>query len=134
VYVLPTGITRLMHVLYAASYMLLLHMSISFLLVPEISSLQRKCSEMDIPREEEVATYYKLRQQLDKLGKEMQQFIVMPKYCVPFLQPGRMVKVGHRLYRRIMLMQCMCILYNSVPYTIRVFCTFFPCSFCVRTG
>ena len=64
----------------------------------EIGVLQKRYNEMDIPREEEVATYYKLRQQLDKLGKEMQQFIVMPKYCVPFLQPGRMVKVGHLVY------------------------------------
>ncbi|XP_065904897.1 exosome RNA helicase MTR4-like isoform X1 [Dysidea avara] len=59
----------------------------------KIGVLQKRYNEMDVPREEEVATYYKLRQQLDKLGKEMQQFIVMPKYCVPFLQPGRMVKV-----------------------------------------
>jgi len=61
----------------------------------EIGILQKKYNEMTIPHEEEIATYYKLRQQLDKLGKEMHQFIVMPKYCVPFLQPGRMVKVGY---------------------------------------
>jgi len=65
-----------------------------FLPYLEIGVLQKRYNEMTIPHEEDIATYYKLRQQLDKLGKEMQQFIVMPKYCVPFLQPGRMVKVG----------------------------------------
>ena len=56
--------------------------------------MQKKYDELSIPREEEIASYYKLRQQLDRMGREMQTFIVSPKYCVPFLQPGRMVKVG----------------------------------------
>ena len=60
----------------------------------EVVRLQKKHDELVIPREEEIASYYKLRQQLDRLGREMQTFIVSPKYCVPFLQPGRMVKVS----------------------------------------
>lgn len=60
----------------------------------EVATLQKKYDELAIPREEEIASYYKLRQQLERLGREMQTFIVSPKYCVPFLQPGRMVKVS----------------------------------------
>ena len=60
----------------------------------EIAVLQKKYDELVIPREEEIASYYKLRQQLERLDREMQTFIVSPKYCVPFLQPGRMVKVS----------------------------------------
>uniref|UniRef100_A0A3Q2Z7V1 Exosome RNA helicase MTR4 n=1 Tax=Hippocampus comes TaxID=109280 RepID=A0A3Q2Z7V1_HIPCM len=48
---------------------------------------------IEIPNEESVVTYFKIRQQLAKLGKEIQEFIHKPKYCLPFLQPGRLVKV-----------------------------------------
>ena len=63
-------------------------------MITEVTALQKKYDELSIPREEEIASYYKLRQQLERLGREMQTFIVSPKYCVPFLQPGRMVKVS----------------------------------------
>ena len=63
-------------------------------LVTEVTTLQKKYDEVIIPREEEIASYYKLRQQLERFGREMQAFIVAPKYCIPFLQPGRMVKVS----------------------------------------
>ena len=66
-------------------------------LITEVATLQKKYDELNIPREDEIASYYKLRQQLERLGREMQTFIVSPKYCVPFLQPGRMVKVRNLL-------------------------------------
>lgn len=51
---------------------------------------------MEVPNEDQVASYYKLRQQLDNLGKDLLTFIQKPQYLLPFLQPGRLVKV--RLY------------------------------------
>ena len=78
--------------------MLLLFFSIcqshicKFDLITEVTTLQKKYDELNIRREEEITSYYKLRQQLERLGHEMQTFILSPKYCVPFLQPGRMVK------------------------------------------
>lgn len=58
--------------------------------------VQDKQSELDAIRiadEATIASYYHVRDQLDKLGKQFQEFITRPQYLVPFLQPGRMVKV-----------------------------------------
>lgn len=59
----------------------------------EIKKLEEQYHAIRIPNEENVVTYFKIRQQLAKLGKEIQEFIHKPKYCLPFLQPGRLVKV-----------------------------------------
>lgn len=59
----------------------------------EIKKLEEQYHAIEIPNEEGVVTYFKIRQQLAKLGKEIQEFVHKPKYCLPFLQPGRLVKV-----------------------------------------
>lgn len=64
-----------------------------FLCHKEITKLEEQYHAIEIPNEESVVTYFKIRQQLAKLGKEIQEFIHKPKYCLPFLQPGRLVKV-----------------------------------------
>ncbi|XP_053724752.1 exosome RNA helicase MTR4 [Synchiropus splendidus] len=61
--------------------------------VEKIEKLEQQYNAIVIPNEESVVTYFKIRQQLAKLGKEIQEFIHKPKYCLPFLQPGRLVKV-----------------------------------------
>lgn len=43
-------------------------------------------------------TYYRIRQQLKKLELQLEEFVHMPKYCLPFLQPGRLVRVGSLSY------------------------------------
>lgn len=58
-----------------------------------MKKLEEQYNAIEIPNEESVVTYYKIRQQLAKLGKEMEDYIHKPKYCLPFLQPGRLVKV-----------------------------------------
>lgn len=58
--------------------------------------VEKKQKEIDclkIPLESSIATYYHIRDQLDKLGKEFRSFLTRPVYLTPFLQPGRMVKV-----------------------------------------
>lgn len=58
--------------------------------------VQKKQKEVDgitIPMESSIATYYHIRDQLDTLAKQFRAFITAPTYLVPFLQPGRMVKV-----------------------------------------
>lgn len=62
-------------------------------IVEKIKKLEDQYNEIEIPNEESVVTYYKIRQQLAKLGKEIEEYIHKPKYCLPFLQPGRLVKV-----------------------------------------
>ncbi|TRY65301.1 hypothetical protein DNTS_015452 [Danionella cerebrum] len=55
--------------------------------------VEKDYNAIRIPNEESVVTYYKIRQQLAKLGKEIEEFIHKPRYCLPFLQPGRLVRV-----------------------------------------
>ncbi|KAJ3605916.1 hypothetical protein NHX12_027959 [Muraenolepis orangiensis] len=59
----------------------------------KLNKLEEQYHAIHIPNEENVVTYFKIRQQLAKLAKEIQEFVHKPKYCLPFLQPGRLVKV-----------------------------------------
>lgn len=59
----------------------------------EVKSSEEQYNRIVIPNEESVVVYYKIRQQLARLGKEIEDYIHKPKYCLPFLQPGRLVKV-----------------------------------------
>uniref|UniRef100_A0AAR2KCY0 Exosome RNA helicase MTR4 n=1 Tax=Pygocentrus nattereri TaxID=42514 RepID=A0AAR2KCY0_PYGNA len=59
----------------------------------KMKNLEEMYNAIEIPNEDSVVTYYKIRQQLAKLGKEIEEYIRKPKYCLPFLQPGRLVKV-----------------------------------------
>ncbi|XP_023590730.1 exosome RNA helicase MTR4 [Trichechus manatus latirostris] len=62
-------------------------------LFTEVKKSEEQYNKIVIPNEESVVIYYKIRQQLAKLGKEIEEYIHKPKYCLPFLQPGRLVKV-----------------------------------------
>ena len=61
----------------------------------EVKELEAKRDTITIEDEDKVTNYYRIRQQLQKLEKEMQAYITKPIYCVPFLQPGRLVRVEH---------------------------------------
>ncbi|XP_073685150.1 exosome RNA helicase MTR4 [Garra rufa] len=61
--------------------------------VDKMKKLEEEYNAIRIPNEESVVTYYKIRQQLAKLGKEIEEFIHKPRYCLAFLQPGRLVRV-----------------------------------------
>ena len=61
----------------------------------EVKELETKRDAITIEDEDKVTNYYRIRQQLQKLEKEMQTYITKPIYCVPFLQPGRLVRVEH---------------------------------------
>ena len=57
-----------------------------------------KCSAQEnvtVDNEEEASSYYRLRRQIELLGRQMNKIILSPKYCLPFLNPGRLVKVRH---------------------------------------
>ncbi|XP_057258622.1 exosome RNA helicase MTR4 isoform X1 [Pezoporus wallicus] len=62
-------------------------------IVERVTKLERQYNKILIPNEENVVIYYKIRQQLAKMSKEIEQYVHKPKYCLPFLQPGRLVKV-----------------------------------------
>lgn len=48
---------------------------------------------MNIPNETSISTYYNIRQELNNLGEAFRSFLTQPKYLLPFLQPGRLIKV-----------------------------------------
>ncbi|BFZ16903.1 hypothetical protein BsWGS_19942 [Bradybaena similaris] len=65
--------------------------------IPELlEKLQKKESAykaLDIEDEDSISAYFRIRQQLDSLARELKHFILKPAYLLPFLQPGRVVKV-----------------------------------------
>ncbi|THG94033.1 hypothetical protein EW026_g7353 [Hermanssonia centrifuga] len=56
---------------------------------------ERKLS-MNVPDEELVAEYYGYRQQLDQMQADFREVITHPNYSLPFLQPGRLVKIKYK--------------------------------------
>ncbi len=51
---------------------------------------------MNVPDEELVAEYYGYRQQLDQMQADFREVITHPNYSLPFLQPGRLVKIKYK--------------------------------------
>jgi ATP-dependent RNA helicase DOB1 len=67
--------------------------------VPSFAELKREEETKDstvIPDEQLVAEYYEYRQQLDQMGQDFRDVITHPNYSLPFLQPGRLVKVKYQ--------------------------------------
>ncbi|XP_046332583.1 exosome RNA helicase MTR4-like [Haliotis rufescens] len=65
-------------------------------LVEKLRQKEEDYRSMKIQNEDQVASYFKIRQQLDNLGHDMMHFIQKPAYLLPFLQPGRLVKVKNK--------------------------------------
>ena len=66
-----------------------------------VPRLEKKLKELEDERdafkiddEETVASLYELRKQLDEYADDVRDVIHHPDYCLPFLQPGRLVKVS----------------------------------------
>lgn len=64
--------------------------------IPGLDALQEQYDSMQVDREDEVAAYYKVDQQLNKCRSELRDFIFKPQYVVPFLQAGRMIRVRNK--------------------------------------
>ncbi|KAH8110971.1 antiviral helicase [Phellopilus nigrolimitatus] len=65
------------------------------LLEEELKKAEEKKLTFKIPDEKLVAEYFDYRQQLDQMGADFREVITHPTYSLPFLQPGRLVKVKH---------------------------------------
>ncbi|THH17164.1 hypothetical protein EW146_g3591 [Bondarzewia mesenterica] len=63
------------------------------LLEDQLQKAEEEKSTFVIPDEELVEEYYEYRQQLDQMTADFRDVITHPNYCLPFLQPGRLVKV-----------------------------------------
>ena len=61
----------------------------------ELHDLTMQRSGMDIEDEGLIREYYDLRMQLAIYTKDMRDVINHPNYCLPFMQPGRLVRIKH---------------------------------------
>eukprot|EP00943_MAST-04B_sp_MAST-4B-sp1_P007951 g7951.t1 len=59
----------------------------------ELKKLLAKRDEIDINHEAIVSTYFKIWKRYDDNCKKIASIISHPKYCVPFLQPGRFIYI-----------------------------------------
>jgi len=61
----------------------------------ELRQLEQARKEFVIDDEETIADYYEIREQLDTFKSDLRAVVNHPQYCLPFLQPGRLVRVRH---------------------------------------
>ncbi|KAG9303555.1 hypothetical protein G9A89_018451 [Geosiphon pyriformis] len=61
----------------------------------EIQRAEEEKVSIEIPEEEVIADYYELRDQLEMYTKDMRDVINQPQFSLPFLQPGRLIRVKH---------------------------------------
>jgi hypothetical protein len=57
------------------------------------AGMQAERDAVQIEDEERVAEYLALSQQLGKLRRELRRVVCAPQHALPFLQPGRLVRV-----------------------------------------
>lgn len=63
------------------------------MLEKELMALQQERDSTIIPDENTVKEYYKLRQLIEEYRRDMVRVMQLPTYCLPFLQPGRLVHI-----------------------------------------
>jgi len=64
-------------------------------MITALKDLEKEKENVTVDNEEEASSYYRLRRQIELLGRQMNKIILSPKYCLPFINPGRLVKVRH---------------------------------------
>ena len=64
--------------------------------VTELREEEEKKQAIVIPDEEAVADYWEYRRQLEEMSADFRDVITHPNYCLPFLQPGRLLKVKYQ--------------------------------------
>lgn len=65
-------------------------------LVENVKQKEKDLKKFSVPQEENVSSYYTIRQQLANLNDGLHKYIVKPQYIVPFLQAGRMVHIKNK--------------------------------------
>lgn len=50
---------------------------------------------INVKNELEIGSYHHIRTELDSLGVQFRNYLTKSEYLIPFLQPGRLVKVQH---------------------------------------
>ncbi|KAJ8951031.1 hypothetical protein NQ314_007731 [Rhamnusium bicolor] len=61
--------------------------------IPDFSQKLETFNAFDIKCEDQIASYYNIRQELDALGLQFRTYLTKSQYLIPFLQPGRLLKI-----------------------------------------
>lgn len=61
----------------------------------DLQTMQQERDELDIEDEATIKDYYELRTQIATYTKDMKDVINHPNYCLPFMQPGRLVHIKY---------------------------------------
>lgn len=61
-----------------------------------VQEKQQLYDSFSFANENEIASYHYIRERLDDLAKQFQEYLTRPQFLMPFLQPGRLVKVSVR--------------------------------------
>ncbi|KAL6176342.1 hypothetical protein ACLB2K_052976 [Fragaria x ananassa] len=59
----------------------------------QAKELERERDSIIIEEEDSVKNYYNLVQQYKSLKQDLHEIVISPKYCLPFLKPGRLVSI-----------------------------------------
>lgn len=63
------------------------------LLQKQAKELEQERDSIIIEEEDSVKNYYNLVQQYKSLKQDLREIVISPKYCLPFLKPGRLVSI-----------------------------------------
>ncbi|KAI8336840.1 rRNA-processing arch domain-containing protein [Chlamydoabsidia padenii] len=61
----------------------------------QLRALEQKKDDIVIENEEDIKSYYEIRHQIDSFAENIREVITHPTYCLPFMQPGRLVHIKH---------------------------------------
>ena len=62
----------------------------------ELKKLEAERNQIEVPEEDAISDYYNTRKQLEEYNEEIRQAQNHPSFALPFLQPGRLIKVKHQ--------------------------------------
>ena len=61
----------------------------------ELAELEKQRDEIEVEQETVIAEYYDLKEKIAIYEQDMKDVINHPNYCLPFIQPGRLVKIKY---------------------------------------
>lgn len=61
----------------------------------EMALLEQERDAITVDREDEIAGYFEIRKQIDTYTQDVRDVMNHPTYCLPFLQPGRLLRIKY---------------------------------------
>ena len=57
--------------------------------------MEKERDEMVVEQESTIAEYYDLKEKIAVYEQDMKDVMNHPNYCLPFIQPGRLIRIKH---------------------------------------